>query len=297
MFFAKTSEIHVLNKAIIYARENELCDRIIICHVYQPISEIPQGFGPKIFAALNYSSQEFNFNQNQPKETKAINGSVARTDNDFEYVTRGVNNDDSSSNSDNNNNNANYDSNSVNNVNNNECNENKDNSYDRNNNHNNNEHEYNIDDEISTENNNNSYHNNDNINNYHNYHNNEIILNKNVHLNNRHLNNHFNEQNKINSNMQNNNFTPEKYKNENFDGKKIKTESSVLISPTEKIKNNNSVSTRKLELKNPYVTDMLRENFIDVIPKRRVSDLFIVFCFLIISSDFLFFCFRNFRNF
>jgi hypothetical protein len=36
VFFAKTSELHILNKAIIYARDNELCDRIIICHVHLP---------------------------------------------------------------------------------------------------------------------------------------------------------------------------------------------------------------------------------------------------------------------
>ena len=29
------SELHVLNKAIIYARDNELCDRVIICHVHR----------------------------------------------------------------------------------------------------------------------------------------------------------------------------------------------------------------------------------------------------------------------
>jgi hypothetical protein len=28
--------LHILNKAIIYARDNELCDRIIICHVHLP---------------------------------------------------------------------------------------------------------------------------------------------------------------------------------------------------------------------------------------------------------------------
>jgi len=36
VFFAKNSELHILNKAIIYARENELCDRVIICHVSRP---------------------------------------------------------------------------------------------------------------------------------------------------------------------------------------------------------------------------------------------------------------------
>ena len=38
VFFANTSELHVLNKAILYARDNELCDRIIIAHVYNPVS-------------------------------------------------------------------------------------------------------------------------------------------------------------------------------------------------------------------------------------------------------------------
>lgn len=35
VFFAKTSELHILNKAILYTRENELMDRLIICHVHR----------------------------------------------------------------------------------------------------------------------------------------------------------------------------------------------------------------------------------------------------------------------
>ena len=34
VFFANTSELHILNKAILYARDNELCDRVIVAHVY-----------------------------------------------------------------------------------------------------------------------------------------------------------------------------------------------------------------------------------------------------------------------
>jgi hypothetical protein len=44
VFFAKTSELHILNKAIIYARDNELCDRIIICHVHLPQIILPPTF-------------------------------------------------------------------------------------------------------------------------------------------------------------------------------------------------------------------------------------------------------------
>lgn len=40
VFFAKTSDIHVLNKAILYTRDNELCDRVIIIHVVTPNSEL-----------------------------------------------------------------------------------------------------------------------------------------------------------------------------------------------------------------------------------------------------------------
>lgn len=36
VFFANTSEVHILNKAILYARDNELCDRLIIAHVFDP---------------------------------------------------------------------------------------------------------------------------------------------------------------------------------------------------------------------------------------------------------------------
>jgi hypothetical protein len=35
LFFTKTSELHCLNKAILYARDNEFCDRLLIAHVYQ----------------------------------------------------------------------------------------------------------------------------------------------------------------------------------------------------------------------------------------------------------------------
>eukprot|EP01041_Mallomonas_annulata_P000905 gene905-1754_t len=46
VFFAKSSELHILNKAILYARDNELCDRLIIVHIYDPQfsigCEIPQ---------------------------------------------------------------------------------------------------------------------------------------------------------------------------------------------------------------------------------------------------------------
>jgi len=34
VFFTKTSELHILNKAVLYARDNELCDHLILTHVY-----------------------------------------------------------------------------------------------------------------------------------------------------------------------------------------------------------------------------------------------------------------------
>ena len=54
VFFAKTSELHVLNKAIIYARDNELCDRIIICHVHLPQIILPPEFCHGL-PSINYS--------------------------------------------------------------------------------------------------------------------------------------------------------------------------------------------------------------------------------------------------
>ena len=33
VFFSDTSEIHILNEAALYARDNENCDHMIICHV------------------------------------------------------------------------------------------------------------------------------------------------------------------------------------------------------------------------------------------------------------------------
>jgi len=41
LFFTKTDEIHILNKAVHYAHSNELCDRIKICHVYEKEEDIP----------------------------------------------------------------------------------------------------------------------------------------------------------------------------------------------------------------------------------------------------------------
>ncbi len=39
VFFAKTSEIGVLNKAVKYTHDNELCDHLIVCHVNNPRQE------------------------------------------------------------------------------------------------------------------------------------------------------------------------------------------------------------------------------------------------------------------
>ena len=33
VFFTKTSELHILNKALLYSKYNELCDQIIICNI------------------------------------------------------------------------------------------------------------------------------------------------------------------------------------------------------------------------------------------------------------------------
>ena len=43
LFFTNTSELHILNKAILYARDNECCDHLIIVHVCQDKnSSIPE---------------------------------------------------------------------------------------------------------------------------------------------------------------------------------------------------------------------------------------------------------------
>jgi amino acid transporter len=41
LFFSKSSELHILNKAIIYVRDNELLDRFVICHVHRPARSKP----------------------------------------------------------------------------------------------------------------------------------------------------------------------------------------------------------------------------------------------------------------
>jgi len=41
IFFTKTDKIHVLNKAVLYAHENEMCDNIKLVHVYSDENEIP----------------------------------------------------------------------------------------------------------------------------------------------------------------------------------------------------------------------------------------------------------------
>lgn len=38
VFYTKTSELHVLNKALLYAHDNELCDTVIIAHVFNETS-------------------------------------------------------------------------------------------------------------------------------------------------------------------------------------------------------------------------------------------------------------------
>jgi amino acid transporter len=41
VFFAKTDDLELLNKAVLYVRENELTDRLKIVHIFQDESEIP----------------------------------------------------------------------------------------------------------------------------------------------------------------------------------------------------------------------------------------------------------------
>eukprot|EP00003_Mantamonas_plastica_P024734 TRINITY_DN4674_c0_g1_i3.p1 TRINITY_DN4674_c0_g1~~TRINITY_DN4674_c0_g1_i3.p1 ORF type:complete len:143 (+),score=38.05 TRINITY_DN4674_c0_g1_i3:33-461(+) len=41
LFFTKTDDLSVLNKAILYVRENELTDSMYIAHVYKEESKIP----------------------------------------------------------------------------------------------------------------------------------------------------------------------------------------------------------------------------------------------------------------
>jgi hypothetical protein len=41
IFFTKTDKIHVLNKAVLYAHHNEMCDHIKLIHIFKEDSEIP----------------------------------------------------------------------------------------------------------------------------------------------------------------------------------------------------------------------------------------------------------------
>ena len=43
VFFSDTSEIHILNDAALYARDNENCDHMIICHVVDSLSPRERG--------------------------------------------------------------------------------------------------------------------------------------------------------------------------------------------------------------------------------------------------------------
>ena len=91
VFFAKTSELHVLNKAIIYARDNELCDRIIICHVHLPNTILPIGF-----CSNAPTSNIGNINDNK-NENKTENSSEIKNENrnkntiDFENKNKNKN--------------------------------------------------------------------------------------------------------------------------------------------------------------------------------------------------------------
>ena len=40
VFFTKTSELHILNKALLYSKYNELCDQIIICNMRESDTKI-----------------------------------------------------------------------------------------------------------------------------------------------------------------------------------------------------------------------------------------------------------------
>ena len=40
LFFTSTADVHVLNKAILYARDNDNCDDIIIAYVYNKSNDI-----------------------------------------------------------------------------------------------------------------------------------------------------------------------------------------------------------------------------------------------------------------
>jgi hypothetical protein len=66
VFFAKTSELHILNKAILYARDNELCDRLIIIHVIElgsaidSISQMVPERSPEDVSVTVQNSQSLN---------------------------------------------------------------------------------------------------------------------------------------------------------------------------------------------------------------------------------------------
>lgn len=41
VFFTKSDKIHILNKAVLYAHQNEMCDHIKLVHIYKDESDIP----------------------------------------------------------------------------------------------------------------------------------------------------------------------------------------------------------------------------------------------------------------
>jgi len=48
LFFTRTDDPSVLNKAILYVRENELTHCLKICHVYENENEIPSMLEPNV---------------------------------------------------------------------------------------------------------------------------------------------------------------------------------------------------------------------------------------------------------
>ena len=67
-----------MNKAIIYARENELCDRIIICHVHLPHTVLPPGFCTNL-PLINIENINVNKNVN-------VRNNVDKTQNKNEHM-------------------------------------------------------------------------------------------------------------------------------------------------------------------------------------------------------------------
>jgi hypothetical protein len=67
LFFTNTSELHILNKAILYARDNECCDRLIFAHIRTPIERKSSTASIETVDVLTYEDLEL-----QPRDSSSM---------------------------------------------------------------------------------------------------------------------------------------------------------------------------------------------------------------------------------